>query len=92
MMNTEFQIFAIGDLHIESVEQSRIFANYINRRAGALLVLLGDAIHFANSIWSASTKQVSRAEFVQNLDKDVSIWEDFLVRLKVSTVYYLGCM
>jgi len=86
----EFQIFAIGDFHIESMEQSKIFSNYLNLRAESLIVLLGDVIHFANSIWNKSWEEMSQGERVQTLEKDISIWEDFLARLRVPTVYYFG--
>lgn len=33
---------------------------------------------------------MSEAERKRNLEKDASIWEDFLTRLKVSTIYYFG--
>lgn len=89
-MSTESQIFPIGDLHIESMEQSKIFSNYLNLRTESLIVLLGDVIHFANSIWNPASEQMSQVERMQSLDKDVSIWEDFIVRLAVPTVYYLG--
>ncbi len=85
-----FQIFPIGDLHIESMSQSNAFANYLNLRTERLIVLLGDVIHFANSFWNPSAGQMSRAEMLRNLDKDISIWEDFIARLKVHTIYYMG--
>jgi len=86
----EFRIFPIGDLHIESMEQSKIFANYLNSRNENLVVLLGDVIHFANSIWNPSSGQMSEADINRELEKDVSIWEGFLIKLKVPTVYYFG--
>lgn len=90
MISVQFQIFAIGDLHIESMEQSKIFADYLNLRTENLVVLLGDVVHFANSIWNPSANQMSKAEIIQSLNRDVSIWEDFVARLKIHTVYYFG--
>ena len=89
-MKLELRIFPIGDLHIESLEQSKIFADYLNSRTEDLVVLLGDAVHIANSIWNSSFAEMSEAEQAQNLEEDVSIWEDFVARLKVPTIYYLG--
>lgn len=86
----EFQIFPIGDLHIESMDQSKIFVNYLNQRSENLIVLLGDVIHFANSIWNTSSGQMSEAEIKRGLEKDVLIWESFLTRLKIPTIYYFG--
>jgi len=86
----EFQIFPIGDLHIESMEQSKIFADYLNLRTESLIVLLGDVIHFANSIWNLSAREMSQTEIKQSLEKDVSIWEGFLTWLKVPAIYYFG--
>jgi len=86
----EFRIFPIGDLHIESAEQSKIFSDYLNQRTESLIVLLGDIIHFANSIWNLSSGQMSKSEITLNLNKDASIWEDFLGRLRVPAVYYFG--
>jgi len=90
LINMGFEIFAIGDLHIESMEQSKIFYDYLNLRAESLIVLLGDVIHFTNSIWNESWEEMSQAEREQNLEKDMSIWEDFLAKLRVPTVYYFG--
>jgi len=84
------EIFPIGDLHIESTEQSKIFADYLNLKRKNIIVLLGDMIHFANSIWNPSANKMSKDEIVEGLEKDVSIWESFLSRLKVPTIYYLG--
>jgi len=82
------KIFPIGDLHIESMEQSRVFAEYLNQRPEDVVVLLGDVIHFANSIWSP--QEVPEAERVRALEEDISIWEDFVSRLSISTIYYFG--
>lgn len=81
--------FPIGDFHIESTEQARIFSDYLNRRAEGVIVLLGDVIHFANSIWNTS-KDVPIEEKQQNIPKDVSIWEEFIASIKKATIYYLG--
>jgi Icc-related predicted phosphoesterase len=83
-------IFPIGDLHIESKQQSKIFAEYLNLRDRHPVVLLGDTIHFVNSFWNRSCKSMSTAELMDGLDKDVSIWEDFVKRLKIPTLCYLG--
>ena len=81
--------FPIGDLHIESMEQSRIFSDYLNSRKEDFVILLGDVIHFANSIWNPS-KEISIEKKKQNISKDVSIWEEFLAMLSKPTIYYLG--
>jgi hypothetical protein len=72
------------------MEQSKIFADYLNSRPETIVVLLGDMIHFANSIWNPSVGQMSKGELTKSLEKDVSIWEDFVARLKIPTFYYLG--
>jgi len=83
------ELFFIGDFHIESMEQAIIFSDYLNRRAEDVIVLLGDVIHFANSIWNTS-KDVPVEEKKQNIPKDVSIWEAFIANIKKKTIYYLG--
>ena len=80
----ESQIFPIGDLHIESMEQSKIFASYLNLGTENFIVLLGDVIHFANSIWNPSSAKMSEAEMKQSLEKDFLIWEGFLGKFKDS--------
>jgi hypothetical protein len=87
---TELKLFPIGDFHILSEKQSSIFADYLNLRTDSWIVLLGDVIHFANSIWNSSFKEMSRVEMEDGLERDVAIWEDFLTRLTVPTIYYLG--
>jgi len=81
--------FPIGDFHIESIDQARIFSDYLNQREEDLIVLLGDMIHFANSIWNVS-KDMPREEKEKNIPKDVSIWEKFIAKIKKRTIYYLG--
>lgn len=81
--------FPIGDLHVESMEQARIFSDYLNCRVEEVIVLLGDIIHFANSIWNVSN-DVSIEEKKKNIPKDVSIWEKFIANMKKTTIYYLG--
>ncbi|MCP8309810.1 MAG: metallophosphoesterase [archaeon] len=81
--------FPIGDLHIESLEQSKIFSDYLNSRKEDYIVLLGDIIHFANSIWNSS-KEISIEQKIQNIPKDISIWQEFLRRLSKRTIYYFG--
>jgi len=81
--------FAIGDLHIQSMEQAKIFANYLNSRAEDLVILLGDVIHFENSVWNPS-KEMSVEEKIKSIPIDVSIWIDLFNRFKKPTLYYLG--
>jgi len=71
------------------MEQARIFSDYLNRRGEEIIVLLGDVIHFANSIWNVSN-DVSIEEKKKNIPKDVSIWEKFIADIKKTTIYYLG--
>lgn len=81
--------FPIGDFHIESMEHAKIFSDYLNRRAEDVIVLLGDVIHFANSIWNVSN-DVPIEEKKKNIPEDVSIWEKFIGSIKKTTIYYLG--
>lgn len=88
------QFFPIGDLHIENFEQSKIFADYLNQRPEPVIILLGDIIHFANSIWNPGVRGKGREEgepeLIRGLEDDILIWERFIDRLRVQTIYYLG--
>ena len=84
------QFFPLGDLHIKTLEQSKIFANYLNQRPEPLIILLGDIIHFANSIWNPVVREKGETGLIHGLEEDVSIWESFIARLRVRTIYYLG--
>lgn len=81
--------FPIGDFHIESMEQAEIFSDYLNRRPEDFVVLLGDIVHFANSIWNPS-EELSIEEKITNIPKDVSIREKFIEGVNKKTIYYLG--
>lgn len=89
MVKTSVSFFPIGDFYMESMEQARIFSDYLNSRSEDVIVLLGDVIHFANSIWNVSD-DVSMEEKERNIPKDVSIWENFISSIKKTTFYYLG--
>lgn len=88
------RFFPIGDFHIKTLEQSKIFANYLNQRPESLIILLGDIIHFANSIWNIEVRERGREkgepELIRGLEEDILIWESFIARLRVHTIYYLG--
>ena len=81
--------FPIGDFHIESMKQASIFSNYLNLRVEDVIVLLGDVIHFANSIWDIS-KDVPIEQKMEKIPEDVSIWETFIAGVRKPTIYYLG--
>lgn len=84
------QFFPIGDFHIENLEQSRIFADYLNQRPESLMVLLGDIVHFANSIWNPAVQVEGQSEVIRHIEEDIVIWESFVSRLRVQTIYYFG--
>jgi Icc-related predicted phosphoesterase len=71
------------------MEQARIFADYLNSRKEDYIVLLGDIIHFANSIWNPS-KEISIEQKIENISIDISIWLEFQRRLTKRTIYYFG--
>lgn len=88
------QFFPIGDLHIKNFEQSKIFADYLNQRPEPLIILLGDIIHFANSIWNPELRKKGREkgepELIRGLEEDIAIWQSFIASLRAQTIYYLG--
>ncbi len=82
--------FPIGDLHIRTLDESQVFADYLNQRPEKLIILLGDVPHFANSLWNNNVMDHGKGALIRGLEEDVAIWEDFLSRLRVDTIYYLG--
>lgn len=89
MSSQPLDFFPLGDLHIENLEQAEIFSEYLNSRSEEFVVLLGDIIHFANSFWNPS-KEITIEEKIQNILKDISVWEEFLNQLEKKTIYYFG--
>jgi hypothetical protein len=82
--------FPIGDLHIRTLDEAQIFADYLNQRPERWIILLGDVPHFANSLWNHNIMDGGKAALMRGLEEDIRIWEDFMSRLKVDTIYYLG--
>jgi hypothetical protein len=82
-------LFPIGDLHIESMKQARIFSGYLNSRREDFIVLLGDIIDFTNSLWNVSEK-LPIEERIKKMPKDIAIWQTFLKRLTKRTIHYFG--
>ncbi len=89
-MIDKLEIFPIGDLHNRTMDEAKVFVEFLDEKSEKLLILLGDIIHFVNSFWSSNLDEMKPPEVRRTLKRDYGIWECFFRGIEKPTIFYLG--